>query len=412
MAKLTAFEVKRKVEPGRYGDGGGLWLQVRDAERRSWLFRYTLHGKAREMGLGAVADLSLAEARDAAAACRKRLRDGLDPIEHRKVDRAEAKAAAQTRTFRDVASLYVTSHAAGWRNPKHAAQWTATLTAYAYPAFGDRPVNAVDTAAVLRALEPIWRDKAETASRVRGRIQSVLDYAAAQGWRTGDNPARWRGHLSNLLPAPRSVAKVEHHPALPWGELAPFVALLAAKAGTAALALRFVILTACRTGEAIGARWQEIDARAAVWTVPAERMKAGREHRVPLSKPALAILAELRPLKHKPSDFVFPGESKAGHLSNMALTVLLRRMERTDITVHGFRSTFRDWAAEETTYPREVAEMALAHTLKDKTEAAYRRGDLFTKRAEMMREWAAFCLAAKRKTPRKRISSRVDLGKA
>jgi len=391
MGKMTALGVKRMVAPGRHGDGGGLWLQVRDADHRSWLFRYKLHGKAREMGLGALVDLPLAEAREAATACRRLLRDGIDPIEHRKAARVEAMTKANAHTFREVAARYIASHAAGWRNAKHAEQWTATLTSYAYPVFGDRPVGSIDTAAVMRALEPIWLSKSETAARLRGRVQAVLDYAAAQGWRIGDNPARWRGHLSNLLPAPRNVAQVVHHTALPWAEVAAFMAELATKRGTAALALRFVILTACRTGEAIGARWREIDMESAVWTVPGERMKSGREHRVPLSKPVLAVLEELRLHQPESADFVFPGNGKARHLSNMALTVLLRRMERSDITVHGFRSSFRDWASEETGYSREVAEMALAHTLKDKTEAAYRRDDLFVKRAAMMADWATFC---------------------
>lgn len=394
MGKLTALAAKRTVTPGRYGDGDGLWLQVRSAELRSWLFRFKLHGKAREMGLGTYANLSLAEAREAATACRRLVRDGIDPIERRRAARIEAAANANAHPFKDVAAQYIASHNAGWRNPKHGAQWTATLATYAYPIFGSSPVATVNTAAVLRCLEPIWQAKPETASRVRGRIQAVLDYAAAQGWRISDNPARWRGHLSNLLPAPRSIASVTHHAALPWGEIAAFMAGIAAMPGTAPLGLQFAILTACRTGEAIGARWSEVNLAAAVWTVPGERMKSGREHRVPLSQPALAILRQLMPLQSNPGDFVFPGSGRSNHLSNMALTMVLRRMHRDDLTVHGFRSSFRDWASEVTGYSREVAEMALAHTLKDKTEAAYRRGDLFTKRAEMMAEWAVFCSKA------------------
>lgn len=390
MARFTALAVKRLVTPGRHGDGGGLWLQVRDAERRSWLFRYRLHGRDREMGLGPLVDVPLAEARDAAAGCRKLVLAGIDPIEHRRAQRAGQAAAAGANTFREVATRYIDAHKAGWRNDQHKYQWTQTLTTYAYPHLGDRPVGLVDTAAVMRALEPIWRTKSETATRLRGRIEAVLDYATAHGWRTGDNPARWRGHLSNLLPAPRTVVKVEHHAALPYGEVAAFMVRLAGQGGTAALALRFVILTACRTGEAIGARWQEVDLERAVWTVPGERMKAGREHRVPLSAPALAILAGLALPDPAPNAFVFPGNAGKA-LSNMAMTALLRRMDRGDLTVHGFRSSFRDWAAEETNYSREVAEMALAHTLKDKTEAAYRRGDLFAKRAALMADWATFC---------------------
>ena len=403
MVRFTALAVKRLVTPGRHGDGGGLYLQVRDAERRSWLFRYRLHGRDREMGLGPLADVSLAEARDAAAGCRKLLLAGLDPIEHRTALRAAQAAAAGANTFREVAGHYVEAHKAGWRNAKHLYQWNQSLEAYAFPHIGSVPVALVDTAGVMRALDPIWRTKSETALRLRGRIESVLDYAAAHGWRTGDNPARWRGHLSNLLPAPRTVAKVEHHAALPYANVAAFLARVAGEGGTAAVALRFVVLTACRTSEALGATWGELDRDGATWTVPGARMKAGREHRVPLSAPVLGILATMALAGTEPTAFVFPGstggraaakgKAKAKPLSNMAMTALLKRMERGDLTVHGFRSTFRDWAAEETSYPREVAEMALAHTLKDKTEAAYRRGDLFAKRAALMAGWAAFCLA-------------------
>lgn len=343
------------------------------------------------MGLGPLADLPLAEAREAAAACRKLLLAGIDPIEDRKRIRAEQATAGGAHTFKDVAERYIKAHEGGWRNAKHAAQWGTSLATYAYPQLGDTPVARVDTAAVMRALDPVWQAKSETASRVRGRIESILDYATAHGWRMGDNPARWRGHLSNLLPAPRTVAKVEHHAALPYSEVRAFLADVTGEGGTGAVALRFVILTACRTSEALGATWREMDLDRAVWTVPGARMKAGREHRVPLSAGALALLAEMGQAGMEPDAFVFPGSGKSGHLSNMTLMALLRRMERPDLTVHGFRSTFRDWAAEETSHPREVAEMALAHALKDKTEAAYRRGDLFAKRAALMAEWAAFC---------------------
>lgn len=409
MTRFTALAVKRLVTPGRHGDGGGLYLQVRDAAHRSWLFRYRLHGKDREMGLGPLADVSLADARDAAGACRKLVLAGVDPIEHRQALRAEQAAAAGANTFREVAARYMDAHRAGWRNAKHEYQWTQSLTAYAYPQLGDVPVSRVDTAGVMAALEPIWRTKSETALRVRGRIEAVLDYAAAHGWRTGDNPARWRGHLSNLLPAPRKVAKVEHHAALPYGEVAAFLARVASEGGTAAVALRFTILTACRTSEALGATWREMDMGKATWTVPGERMKAGREHSVPLSGPALAILATMALAGTEPGGFVFPGSTrgrgaagrkdKPGPLSNMAMTALLRRMDRGDLTVHGFRSTFRDWAGEETSHPREVMEMALAHTLRGKAEAAYARGDLFTKRAALMADWAAFCLHVKPDEP-------------
>lgn len=387
--KLTAVKVRALTAPGRYGDGKGLWLQVRDGERRSWLFRFKLHGHERAMGLGAVEDVSLAEARERADACRKLLRDGIDPIEHRKADRAAKAAAARGISFREVAERYIAAHEAGWRNAKHADQWRNTLATYAFPVFGDQPVPAIDTGAVMRVLEPIWSEKTETASRLRGRIESVLDYATARSWRSGENPARWRGHLDNLLPARAKVQRVEHHPALPWREMGAFMAGLRRQEGIAARALEFAILTAGRTAEVIGARWSEIDGDE--WTVPGERMKAGREHRVPLSTAALAVLAQMKPEGSAPSAYVFPGGRAGKPLSSMALLMLLRRMGRSDLTAHGFRSTFREWAAEATGYPREVAELALAHVNKDKVEAAYQRGDLFEKRRRLMEDWAAFC---------------------
>lgn len=386
--KLTTLMVRKLTKPGRYGDGGGLWLQVRDGGRRSWLLRYMLDGRARQMGLGAEADVPLAEARDLAREARKLARSGVDPIEQRRERRRAGQGAGMT--FRDVAQLYIAAHEATWRNDKHRAQWTSTLDTYAHPVLGGLPVQAVDTGAVLRVLEPIWREKPETASRLRGRVESVLDYATARGWREGDNPARWRGHLANLLPSRAKVAAVEHHAALPWQEAPAFMARLAGQEGVGARALAFTILTAARTGEALGATWGELDLDAAAWTVPARRMKAGREHRVPLSAPALAVLRALRPGDARPDAFVFPGAKEGQPLSNMAMAAVLRRMGRGDLTVHGFRSTFRDWCAEQTAYPREVAEAALAHTLRDKVEAAYRRGDLFERRARLMAEWAGY----------------------
>ena len=292
-----------------------------------------------------------------------------------------------------MADAYIAAHEASWRNAKHRQQWRNTLDTYADPILGKLPVAQVEVGDVMRVLEPLWREKTETASRLRGRIESVLDYATARGWRSGENPARWRGHLDNLLPARSKVAKVEHHAALPWREIGAFMAALAEEEGVSALALRFAILTAARTGEVIGARWSEIDMQAAVWTVPADRMKAAREHRVPLSDAALDVLREVAKLRTEPEadGFVFPGGKAGKPLSSMALLMLLRRMERGDLTAHGFRSTFRDWCAEATNYPREVAEAALAHTLRDKTEAAYQRGDLMEKRRRLMAEWATFC---------------------
>jgi integrase len=398
---LTAAKV-RTAKPGRYGDGRGLYLFVRSADARFWVYRYTREGRMREMGLGRAGEgdeaVSLAEARDKAAVLFKLVREGVDPLDQREAEAkaaaAEAqKAAIRGTTFRTVAERYLDAHEKTWRNPKHRLQWRNTLDTYAHPHFGDLPVGEVATEHVLAALEPIWRAKPETATRVRGRIESVLDYAAAREWRTGENPARWRGHLANLLPARGKVAPVEHHAALPWHEIGAFLPLLEAQAGVSAKALHFLILTAARSGEVLGARWGELDLAAKVWTVPAARMKAGREHRVPLSAPALAILTEMRALRRVDAAeaFVFPGAAEGRPLSIMAMAMVLRRMKRGDLTVHGFRSTFRDWVGEATVTPREVAEAALAHTLADKTEAAYARGDLFAKRVRLMEDWAKFC---------------------
>ena len=392
MGKLNAARIRTLTKLGTYGDGAGLYLQVRGPQNRSWLYRFKLHGKPHLMGMGTLADLSLAEARGAAAAARKLVRQGINPIDHRRAQRAE-KAAQADLTFAQVADACISAHEASWRNAKHRQQWRNTLDTYAAPILGKLPVAQVSVGEVMRVLEPLWREKTETASRLRGRIQSVLDYATARGWRSGENPARWRGHLDKLLPARSKVAKAEHHAALPWPEIGAFMMRLARQEGVSALALRFAILTAARTNEVLGARWSEIDLQAAVWTVPADRMKASREHRVPLSGAALEVLREAAKLRANPKAgcYVFPGGKAGKPLSSMALLMLLRRMERGDLTAHGFRSTFRDWCAEATNYPREVAEAALAHTLRDRTEAAYQRGDLMEKRRRLMAEWATFC---------------------
>jgi integrase len=392
MAKLNTLALRRLTNPGLYGDGGGLYVQVRGPYARSWIFRFKRNGTTHLMGLGPLDLVTLAEAREAALAARKLVRQGINPIDRRRAQRAE-NAAQAGLTFALVAEAYIKAHEPSWRNGKHRQQWRNTLDTYAAPVLGKLPVAAVAVGDVMKVLEPLWRDKTETAARLRGRIESVLDYATARGWRTGENPARWRGHLDNLLPARAKVAKVEHHPALPWREIGAFVAALANEEGTAALALRFAILTAARTSEALGARWSEIDFNEAIWLLPAERMKAGREHRVPLSEPALDLLCEAAKLRVNPKldRFVFPGAKPGKPLSSMALLMLLRRMKRGDLTAHGFRSTFRDWCAEATNYPREVAEAALAHTLRDKTEAAYQRGDMMEKRRQLMADWATFC---------------------
>lgn len=392
--KLTAVAVRTLVakgKPGGHADGGNLYLRIAGPGSGKWTFRYTLAGKAREMGLGATDAVALADARDAAQEARKLLRAGMDPIEGKRAEQA-ARTPALAHIFRDVAALYIKAHAPGWRNPKHAAQWPSTLEAYVFPIIGDMPVAAVDIGAVMGILEPIWTAKPETAARVRGRIEAVLDYAKARGWREGENPARWRGHLANLLPPRSKIARVEHHAALPWAETGAFMAELRTRKGTSALALEFAILTAARSGEVRGATWAEVDMAARVWTVPSIRMKAGREHRVPLSDSAMAVLEAVSPLRKADADLLFPSIIRARlPLSDMTLAAVLKRMGRADFTVHGFRSTFRDWAAEATGFAREVAEAALAHTIGDKVEAAYRRGDLFEKRRRLMDNWATFC---------------------
>lgn len=380
--------VQHAKKPGMLADGDGLYLQVTGAGARSWIFRFTLGGKSREMGLGSLKGVGLAAARAKAAQCRALLADGIDPIAARKGEHAaRAVAGARAITFDQCAEAYINAHGATWRNPKHHSQWKTTLETYVSPVFGKLPVHAVDVSLVMKALEPIWTTKPETASRIRGRIESVLNWAKARGYRSGENPAQWKGHLDNLLPARSKLSRVKHHAALPYDETAQFMKSLREQTGMPARALEFLILTAARTGEAIGAQWCEIDLAEKVWTVPAARMKGGREHRVPLSNKTLAILNKVA--KGEPGDFVFRGRN-GGPLSNMALLMLLRRMGHGSLTAHGFRSTFRDWAAERTSFQREVAEAALAHVVGDKVEAAYRRGDLFEKRRRLMEAWAEF----------------------
>jgi integrase len=393
---LTVLKVK-SATPGRYADGGGLYLLVKPSGARSWVYRATLAGQVRDIGLGSAGGpgaVTLAEARDAAREKAREARQGLVPVSDRR-RRQEAKAAAQSAkvagtTFRAAAEAYIEIHEDSWRNDKHRAQWRSTLAAYAYPHFGDMPVAAIETEHVLAALQPIWKEKPETASRVRGRVETVLDAAKVQGLRAGENPARWRGHLDHLLPK-RARHTRGHHAALSYAEVPAFMAELAEREAVAARALEFTILTAARSGETFGATWREVDLAAAVWTVPAARMKAGREHRIPLSPRCVAILSEIQPLNTRDADSapLFPSV-KGGQLSNMAMAMLLRRMGR-DVTVHGFRSAFRDWAAEQTGFAHEVCEAALAHVIANKSEAAYRRGDLFEKRRKLMSAWATYC---------------------
>ena len=393
LSRLTVKAVQSLAKkPGMHCDGGGLYLQVTRDAVASWTFRFRPAGAKAEryMGLGPLHTVTLAEARQKALEQRKLLLDDLDPIEVRRARRATIRlAAAKAVTFAECAEKFIAAHQAGWRNPKHAAQWPATLAAYAYPTFGDLPVQAVDVGLIMKAVEPIWTAKPETASRVRGRIESVLDWATARGYRQGENPARWKGHLENLLPARSKVATVEHHAAVPYPEIADFMVELRQQQGVAARALEFLILTASRTGEVTDATWAEVDdLEARLWTIPGSRMKAGREHRVPLSGDATTILRAMAAVRT--GQYLFPGNRGDRPLSNMAMSMLLRRMGRTE-TVHGFRSAFSDWCAEQTNFPAEVREMALAHAVGDKVEAAYRRGDLLKKRYQLAEAWARFC---------------------
>jgi integrase len=403
--RLTAMWVAKVSQPGYFADGAGLYLQVSPTLTKSWIFRYTRNGKSREMGVGSLRDVSLAEARVRAEEARKQLSHDIDPISVRDELRLQERLQrAGTISFAKCAEKYIAAHRAAWRNEKHADQWKNTLETYADPVIGALAVRDVDTELVLRVLEPIWVTKSETATRLRGRIERVLDWARVRGYRAGENPARWRGHLDKLLPKPNKVQKVQHHAALPYDELPAFMRDLRAQEGTAARALEFLILNASRTGEVIGATREELDLRKGVWIIPADRMKAGKEHRLPLAPRSVEIV-NTQPA----GPFLFSGRDPGTGLSNMAMLELLKRMGRQDLTVHGFRSTFRDWAAECTTHPNEVVEMALAHTIGDKVEAAYRRGDLFEKRRQLMLHWARYCEAPSNeatvhelKTPRAR----------
>lgn len=388
--RLTAMAVSKLKEPGRYADGHGLYLQVSEWGTKSWIFRYTRNGRARHMGLGPLHTLSLADARERARKARQALLDGIDPIDMRTDAKLAAKAEAAKRiTFKDAAEKYIAAHRAGWKNPKHADQWEATLRLYAYPMLADLSVADIEIGHITNILEPIWLEKTETASRVRGRVEAVLDWATVRRHRSGDNPARWRGCLDKLLPAKTKVRKVRHMPAMPYGDVAAFIGELLEREGFSSKALQFTIFTACRTAEVTGAQWDEIDFAEKVWTVPGIRTKSGRDHRVPLSKQAVAILQEVPRVKE--NLFIFPGARDGAGLSSMAMLELLREMRGDAFTVHGFRSSFRDWCAEQTNYPREIAEAALAHVLKDKTEAAYQRGDLLEKRRKLMEAWAGYC---------------------
>lgn len=399
LGKLSALTVNKVKKKGLYGDGGGLYLQVGPVGNKAWLFRYMQHGKARAMGLGSLNAVSLSDARVKAADCRKLLAAGHDPIEAKKSQQTAARlAAAKGTTFEACAKAYIEAHKASWRQERHAKQWDQALAKHAYPVFGKLPVQAVDTSLVVKALEPIWQKKTETAKRLRGRIECILDWAKVREYRQGENPARWRGHLENLLARPSKLIKVEHFAALPYTKVNGFLQTLDKQAGLGAQALKLVIFTACRSREVLESTWDEIDFENKIWTIPGERMKTGKEHRVPLTAPALAILKTLKKERdaytepdQEPSRYVFPSPKGDAPISNVVMLALLKRMKRRDITVHGFRSSFRDWAAEQTNFPREVAEAALAHAIQSRVEAAYRRSDLFEKRRLLMEKWVRYC---------------------
>ncbi|WP_089724695.1 tyrosine-type recombinase/integrase [Candidatus Thiosymbion oneisti] len=390
MGKLTACKAAI-AGPGKHEDGAGLRLVVSRTGSKKWVLRYTIEGKRREMGLGGFPDVSLGEARDKATEHRKQAKAGVDPIE------ARAQAQAETEkmpTFTTCAAQYIREHRHGWRNIRHARTWPRSLKTYAAPIIGSKPVDKIDTEDVLAILKPIWISKTETAKRVQGRVENILDYAAAHGYRDQTNPARWRGHLDQLLPRPSRIKQSIHYPAMPYEDLPAFMVELAGNPGVPSLALQFLILTVTRTSETLKARWEEIDLEARTWTIPESRMKSGREHRVPLSDAVLDILEAL-PRIHG-NLYLFPGMRQGRPLSNMALLQLMRGMgygvncERGNYVPHGFRSSFRDWSGEVSSFPRNVAEMALAYVIENKVEAAYRRGDLFAKRAWMMQAWAEF----------------------
>ena len=405
MPKLTAARVRTETQPGRHNDGDGLYLFVRSGGSKSWVLRYRDGQRLRDMGLGAYPEVSLAEARERARKARENRRDGVDPIASRRAQRRareQAAADADALAFQAVAERYIGRHEGSWRNAKHRAQWRSTLTSYVYPVIGKLHVAEIGRPDVLRVLEPIWSRVPETATRVRGRIETILDFAAARGWRDASNPARWRD-LRHDLPAASKLRPERNQAALPWEKAPAFMAALRRLPGTSARALELLVLTATRTSEVLEARWREVDLEAAVWTVPAIRMKAGKAHRVPLSQQAVSVLRLMQPLATGPDDYLFPGQKPRRPLSAMALLMLLRRMqgsgrnprwrdaEGRPITAHGFRATFRTWAGDATTTPREVVEAALAHTLKDKAEAAYVRTDLLERRRPLMDAWSEHC---------------------
>lgn len=393
MARLnTDKQVKAIKKDGLYNVGPNLYLQV-DKGRRSWIFRFKspLIGRERHMGLGALSEVSLAEAREKAHECKKLVRNGLDPLEERKNAELQRKRdLARYQTFQDLALQCIEAKRPEWSNVKHASQWESTLSAYVFPVFGDMAINQIDTELVLKALKPIWETKPETASRIRQRIEAVWDFGKARGFVDGENPARLKGHIDHLLPRISKVKRIKHHNALAYQKLPEFIDALHERQGSSALALEFLILTAARTREVTEAKWSEIDFDNQIWTIPAERMKARKEHRVPLAARALALIGSIQS-NHNPEEFIFAGMKANKGLSNNALLALLKKMDYAHITAHGFRSTFRDWAAEQAyEFQNETVELALAHRIKNQAEAAYRRGDQLDRRRDLMELWSDY----------------------
>jgi integrase len=397
LQRLNALRVSRPQKPGYLADGGGLYLQSTAAGATSWIYRFMLSTRRREMGLGPYPAVSLAAARKAAADARSLVKAGRDPIDVRNAERARKRLdKAKGTTFDEAAEQFIASNEAAWRSATHRSQWRISLATYASPIIGGMPVENIGVSEITRILKPLWQDKVETAARLRGRIERVLDWARVHGLRAGENPARWRGHLDKLLPPVAKVHKVKHFTAVPIDEVAAIYTRLCESKAMSAVALRFAILTAARAGETTGLRWSEIDMNARVWTVPADRIKAGRDHRVPLSDEAMNILWTMREVAT--GSLAFPGWVNGRPLALKSLRRVLKTAGGGSATVHGFRSTFRDWASERTNYSRDVAEMALAHAIGDKVEAAYRRGDLFERRKTMMQDWASFiCLVPSEK---------------
>ena len=392
VKQLSDIKIKKLSKPGAYPDGDGLYLQIRSSGAKDWFYRYQLGDKGKKKGLGPYPTISLEKAREDAHECRILRKNGIDPIEHQKAKESQkALAESKSITFKDCALAYIEAHKRGWKNKKHLSQWENTLSTYTYPVIGKIAVQDVDIDLIMKILEPIWFEKTETASRVRQRIENVLDWATVRKYRQGDNPALWRGRLDKLLPQRNKVQKPKHFAAMDYRELPLYFKSIRQKDTLTSKALAFTILTVTRTSEARGATRKEIDDKAKSWIIPENRMKTEREHRIPLSVEALKILQEMEPFKRHTDDLIFPGLAQAKPISDASLLKLVKQTHPT-LTVHGFRSSFRDWCAEQTNYPREVAEAALAHVIKDKTEAAYQRGDMFEKRRKLMDSWADYCL--------------------